>query len=51
MEVSISCKEELKAKIHIVVYIKEHGEDEESVGSSYHVTIQNEHDFFASNED
>ncbi|KAH0675715.1 hypothetical protein KY285_023516 [Solanum tuberosum] len=37
-------KKELKAKAHTVVYTKERKEDEESVGSSYHVTIQNEHD-------
>uniref|UniRef100_M1D921 Uncharacterized protein n=1 Tax=Solanum tuberosum TaxID=4113 RepID=M1D921_SOLTU len=36
--------EELKAKAHTVVYTKEREEDEESVGSSYHVTIHNEHD-------
>ncbi|KAH0651622.1 hypothetical protein KY290_032532 [Solanum tuberosum] len=39
VELVVSCKEELKAKAHIVVYTKEREEDEESVGSSYHVTI------------
>ncbi|KAH0730161.1 hypothetical protein KY289_001349 [Solanum tuberosum] len=38
--IHISIRRELKAKAHIV----EHEEDEESVGSSYHVTIHNEHD-------
>uniref|UniRef100_M1DA56 Uncharacterized protein n=1 Tax=Solanum tuberosum TaxID=4113 RepID=M1DA56_SOLTU len=38
------CKKELKAKAQTVFYTKEREEDEESVGSSYHVTIQNEHD-------
>lgn len=45
MELVVSCKDELKAKAHIVVYIKEHEEDEESVGFSYHVTIQNEYHY------
>ena len=40
----VSCKEELKEKVQNVVYTKEHEEDEESVGSSNHVTIQNEYD-------
>ncbi|KAH0685550.1 hypothetical protein KY285_016092 [Solanum tuberosum] len=44
VELVVSCKEELKAKPHTVVYTKEREEDEESVGSSYHVTIQNGHD-------
>ena len=44
MELMVSCKEELKAKVHTVVYTKEREEDEESVGSSNHVTIQNEYD-------
>ncbi|KAH0636131.1 hypothetical protein KY290_036559 [Solanum tuberosum] len=44
VELVVSCKEELKAKAHTMVYTKECEEDEESVGSSYHVTIQNEHD-------
>ena len=44
MELMVSCKEELKAKVHTVVYTKELEEDEESVGSSNHVTIQNEYD-------
>ena len=43
MELGVSCKEELKAKVHTVVYTKEHEEDEESI-SSNHVTIQNEYD-------
>ena len=37
-------KEELKAKVHTMVYTKDREEDEESVGSSNHVTIQNEYD-------
>ncbi|XP_069154670.1 uncharacterized protein [Solanum lycopersicum] len=44
VELMVSYKEKLKAKIHIVVYTKEREEDEESVGSSNHVTIQNEYD-------
>ena len=44
MELMVSCKEELKAKVHTMVYTKEREEDEESVGSSNHVTIQNEYD-------
>ena len=44
MEIMVSCKEELKAKVHTVVYTKELEEDEEIVGSSNHVTIQNEYD-------
>lgn len=42
VELVVSCKEDLKAKVHIVFYTKEREEDEESVGSSKHVTIQNE---------
>ncbi|KAH0781214.1 hypothetical protein KY290_000812 [Solanum tuberosum] len=42
--IDVAVGKELNAKIHIVVYTKEHEEDEESVGFSYHVTIQNEHD-------
>ncbi|KAH0647761.1 hypothetical protein KY285_033009 [Solanum tuberosum] len=45
VELVVSCKEELKAKVHIVVYTKECEEDEESVGSSNHITIQNEYDY------
>ncbi|KAH0641872.1 hypothetical protein KY285_032738 [Solanum tuberosum] len=44
VELVVSCKEELKAKVHTMVYTKEHEEDEESVGSSNHITIQNEYD-------
>ncbi|XP_015078307.1 uncharacterized protein LOC107022114 [Solanum pennellii] len=44
VELMVSCKEELKAKVHTMVYTKESEEDEESVGSSNHVTIQNEYD-------
>ena len=44
MELMVSCKEELKAKDHIVVYTKENEEHEEHVGFSNHVTIQNEYD-------
>ncbi|XP_060190648.1 uncharacterized protein LOC132619910 [Lycium barbarum] len=40
----VSCGEVLKAKSHVVVYTKERDEDEESVGSSYHVTVQDERD-------
>ena len=43
VELMVSCKEELKAKVHTVVYTKERKEDEESI-SSNHVTIQNEYD-------
>ena len=45
VEFVVSCKKELKAKVHIVVYTRESEEDEESVGSSNHVTIQSEYDF------
>ncbi|KAH0735286.1 hypothetical protein KY285_010993 [Solanum tuberosum] len=45
VELVVSCKEELKAKVHTVVYTKEREEDEESVGSSNHITIQNEYDY------
>ncbi|XP_015168900.1 uncharacterized protein [Solanum tuberosum] len=45
VELLVSCKEELKAKVHTVVYTKEREEDEESVGSSNHITIQNEYDY------
>ncbi|KAH0693502.1 hypothetical protein KY285_020599 [Solanum tuberosum] len=45
VEFVVSCKEELKTKAHTVVYIDEHEEDKESVGSSNHVTIQNEYDY------
>ncbi|KAH0746439.1 hypothetical protein KY285_008096 [Solanum tuberosum] len=38
----VSCGEELKAKSHVVVYTKQRDEHEESVGSSYHVTTQDE---------
>ncbi|KAK4351413.1 hypothetical protein RND71_030726 [Anisodus tanguticus] len=38
----ILCREVLKAKLHTVVYTKERDEDEESVGSSYHVTAQSD---------
>lgn len=38
----ISCGEVLKAKLHVVVYTMQRDEDEENVGSSYHVTIQDE---------
>ncbi|KAH0657785.1 hypothetical protein KY289_026533 [Solanum tuberosum] len=40
--VVISCGEVLKAKSHVVVCTKQRDEDEESVGSSYHVTVQDE---------
>ena len=40
MELMVSCKEELKAKVHTVVYTKDLEEDEESVGSSNHVIIK-----------
>ncbi|XP_059289059.1 uncharacterized protein LOC132042550 [Lycium ferocissimum] len=38
----VSCGEVLKAKSHTVVYTKERDEDEESVGSSYHITAQSD---------
>ncbi|KAH0686426.1 hypothetical protein KY284_016979 [Solanum tuberosum] len=44
VELVVSCKEELKAKAHTVVYTKKCEEDEESVGSSNHVIFQNEYD-------
>ncbi|KAH0665037.1 hypothetical protein KY285_026243 [Solanum tuberosum] len=40
--VVISCGEVLKAKSHVVVYTKQRDEDEESVGFSYHVIVQDE---------
>ena len=43
VELVTSCKEDLKVKAHTLVYTKERKEDEESVGSSNHVTIQNEY--------
>ena len=43
MELEVSCKEEIKAKVYIVLYTKEREKIEESVGSSSHVTIQNEY--------
>ncbi|XP_070049336.1 uncharacterized protein [Nicotiana tomentosiformis] len=47
----ISCKEVLKVKPYIVVYTKERDEDEESMGSSYHVTVQGENGVPSSMED
>ncbi|XP_070049133.1 uncharacterized protein [Nicotiana tomentosiformis] len=47
----VSCKEVLKVKPYNVVYTKEHDEDEESVGSSYHVTVQGENGVPSSMED
>ena len=44
MELMVSCIEELKAKVHTVVYTKEREVDEERVGSSNHVLNQNEYD-------
>ncbi|XP_075095392.1 uncharacterized protein LOC142173674 [Nicotiana tabacum] len=38
----VSCGEVLKAKAHTIVHTKEREEDEESVGSSYHITIHDE---------
>ncbi|XP_019229834.1 PREDICTED: uncharacterized protein LOC109210816 [Nicotiana attenuata] len=38
----VSCEEVLKAKTHTIVHTKEREEDEESVGSSYHITIHDE---------
>ncbi|KAH0636032.1 hypothetical protein KY290_036427 [Solanum tuberosum] len=43
----VSCGEVLKAKSHVVVYTKQRGEDEESVGSSYHVATQDERQIFS----
>ncbi|XP_060200095.1 uncharacterized protein LOC132628316 [Lycium barbarum] len=40
----VSCEEVLKEKSHTVVYTKERDEDEESVGSSYHITAQSDRD-------
>ncbi|KAL3365308.1 hypothetical protein AABB24_010450 [Solanum stoloniferum] len=40
--VVISCGEVLKPKSHVVVYTKQRDEDEKSVGSSYHVIVQDE---------
>uniref|UniRef100_M1DD60 Gag-pol polyprotein n=1 Tax=Solanum tuberosum TaxID=4113 RepID=M1DD60_SOLTU len=47
MNIVVSCGEVLKAKSHVVVYTKQRGEDEESVGSSYHVATQDERHFFS----
>ncbi|XP_070040883.1 uncharacterized protein [Nicotiana tomentosiformis] len=41
-KIVVSCKDVLKIKPYTVVYTKERDEDEESVGSSYHVTAQDE---------
>ena len=43
----VSCGEVLKAKSHVMVYTKKREEDEESVGSSYHVTTQEERHIFS----
>ncbi|XP_070006610.1 uncharacterized protein [Nicotiana sylvestris] len=47
----VSCKEVLKVKPYTVVYTKECDEDEESVGSSYHVIVQVENGIPSSMED
>ncbi|XP_070006858.1 uncharacterized protein [Nicotiana sylvestris] len=47
----VSCEEVLKVKPYIVVYTKEHNENEESVGSSYHITVQGENGVSSSMED
>ncbi|XP_070008667.1 uncharacterized protein [Nicotiana sylvestris] len=41
-ELLISCGEVLKVKTRTVVHTREHDEDEESVGSSYHITTNKE---------
>ena len=43
----VSCGEILMAKSHVVVYTKQREKDEESVGSSYHVTRQDERHTFS----
>ncbi|XP_070015817.1 uncharacterized protein [Nicotiana sylvestris] len=50
-KVMVSCDEVLKVKPYTVVYTKKHDEDEESVGSSYHVTAQGEHGILSLMED
>ncbi|XP_070020850.1 uncharacterized protein [Nicotiana sylvestris] len=42
-KVMVLCDEVLKVKPYTMVYTKERDKDEESVGSSYHVTAQGEH--------
>ena len=43
LKLLVSYIEELKAKVHIVVYTKEREEDYESVSFWNHVTFQNEY--------
>ncbi|XP_070026114.1 uncharacterized protein [Nicotiana sylvestris] len=47
----VSCEEVLKVKPYTVVYTKERNKDEESVGSSYHITVQGENSVSSSMED
>ncbi|XP_070036194.1 uncharacterized protein [Nicotiana tomentosiformis] len=47
----VSCKEVLKVNPYTVAHTKEHDEDKESVGSSYHVTVQGENGVPSSMED
>ncbi|XP_070015574.1 uncharacterized protein [Nicotiana sylvestris] len=47
----VLCKEVLEVKPYTVVYTNERDEDEESVGSSYHVTVQGENGVPSSMED
>lgn len=40
----VLCEEVLKAKAYTIVYSKGHEEDEETIGFSYQITTQKEHD-------
>ncbi|XP_070049155.1 uncharacterized protein [Nicotiana tomentosiformis] len=50
-KVMVSCDEVLKVKPYTMFYTKECDEDEESVGSLYHVTAQGEHGVLSLMED
>ncbi|XP_019242040.1 PREDICTED: uncharacterized protein LOC109222091 [Nicotiana attenuata] len=47
----VSCEEVLKVKPYTMIYTKERDKDEESLGSSYHVTVQGENGVSSSMED
>ncbi|XP_070050774.1 uncharacterized protein [Nicotiana tomentosiformis] len=51
IKVMVSCDEVLKVKPYTVVYTKERDEDEENVGSLYHITAQGEHGVLSLMED
>ena len=43
----VSCREILKANSHVMVYTKQHEEDEKSFGSLYHVATHDESHTFS----